>query len=167
MELIGNHSPVTSDIYAKTSLQHPTLAMSSPPSTVHLLSKKSRRLHRDTFFFVPYLAGRLLGGELALNRSLCHVYLSSMLMSFAGLNQRLTPVTSAKLHRWVCILDPDTLDFELQPVTIKKTVAILTYEKAPAGPNIPADSTAPLAPGDYAWRVTGKPRLYIRIYHHS
>ena len=85
-------------------------------------------------------------------------------MSFSGLNQRLTPVTSAKLHRWVHILDPDTLDFELQPVTVKKTVAILTYEKEPAGPNIPADSTAPLPPGDYAWRVTGKPRLCIWLH---
>jgi len=89
-----------------------------------------------------------------------------MLTSSSGLNQRLTPVTSAKLHRRIRILDPDTLDFELQPVTIKKAVAVLTYEKAPAGPNIPADSTAPLAPGDYAWRVTGKPRLYIRLHCH-
>jgi len=89
-----------------------------------------------------------------------------MLTSSSGLNQRLTPVTSAKLHRWILILDPDTLDFKLQPVTIKKTVAILTYEKAPAGTNISADSTAPLAPGDYAWRVTGKPRLYTRLRCH-
>jgi hypothetical protein len=43
-----------------------------------------------------------------------------MLTSSSGLNQRLTPVTSAKLHRWVRILDRDTLDFELQPVTVKK-----------------------------------------------
>ena len=88
-----------------------------------------------------------------------------MLTSFSGLNQRLTPVTSAKLHRWVSILDPNTLDFELQPVTVEKTAAILIYEKAPAGSNIPADSIAPLPPGDYAWRVIG---LYIwlhPIYH--
>ena len=137
-------------------------SLPSPTGTVHLLSKKSRRLHRDTFFFVPYLTGRLLGGEQIFNWSFCHTIY--MLTSSSGLNQRLTPVTSAKLHRWVRILDPDTLDFELQPITVKKTVAILTYEKAPAGPNIPADSTAPLPPGDYAWRVTGKPHSYTRLH---
>jgi len=55
--------------------------MSSPyatDSTVHLLSKKSRRLHRDTFFFLPYLEGNLLGGELALNWTFCHVYRSRL-----------------------------------------------------------------------------------------
>ena len=89
-----------------------------------------------------------------------------MLTLFSGLNQRLTPVTNAKLQRWVRILDPKTLDFELQPITIKKTVGILAYEKVTAGPNIPADSTAPLAPGDYAWHVTGTPHLPIWLYHH-
>ena len=139
--------------------------MSLPHSTdspVHLLSRKSRRLLRNTFFFLPGLSGRLLGGELILNCTFCRVYLTS----FTGLNQRLTPVTSAKLQRWVRILDPRALKFELQPITIKKTIAILTYEKVPVGPSIPADSTVPLAPGDYAWYVTGRPHLFIWPHHH-
>ena len=87
-------------------------------------------------------------------------------MSSSGLNQRLTPVTSAKLHRWVRILDPWALDFELQPVTIEKTVGVLAYAKVPIGPSIPAASTAPLVPGDYAWRITGRSHLSIRLHRH-
>jgi len=87
-------------------------------------------------------------------------------MSSSGLNQRLTPVTSAKLHRWVRILDPRALDFELQPVTIKKTGAVLAYEKVPVGQSIPAASMAPLVPGDYVWYVTGMPHLSIWLHDH-
>ena len=46
----------------------------SADNTVHFLSKKSRRLLRDTFFFLPYFPGRLLGGELALGLELCTVH---------------------------------------------------------------------------------------------
>jgi hypothetical protein len=88
-----------------------------------------------------------------------------MLTSFSGLNQRLTPVTSAKLQRWVRLLDVDARDFELQPIIIKKTIGVLTYGKVPVGPRIPADSTAPLAPGDYSWCVTGRPHLFVRHHH--
>ncbi|KIM47264.1 hypothetical protein M413DRAFT_23488 [Hebeloma cylindrosporum] len=75
-----------------------------------------------TPFFPPHAQGRLLGGGLRLN-------------------QRLT-VTSLKLHRWVRILDPRGLDFELKPITIKKTPGILMYAKLPAGPNSTFGSSA-------------------------
>jgi hypothetical protein len=86
-----------------------------------------------------------------------------MLTLLSGLNHHLTQVTSAKFQRWVRALDPCLLDFDLRPITLKKTAAILSYEKVPAGPSIPADSTAPLAPGDYGWYVTGRPHLFSPI----
>jgi len=75
-KLIGNQSPLQYLSEApKPTLQTPKHAMSSLSSSpVHLLSKKSRKLHRDTFFFVPHFGGPLLGGELALNSCLYHMY---------------------------------------------------------------------------------------------
>ncbi|PPQ69453.1 hypothetical protein CVT26_002863 [Gymnopilus dilepis] len=93
---------------------------------VHLLSKKSQRLGRDTFFFRPSPYGYLLG----------------------GLNQTLTRATCATLNRWAVLLDPPCPPFDLRPVALKKC-AILRYYPELVGPAIPPNSTALIEPGDY------------------
>ncbi|KAF8892781.1 hypothetical protein CPB84DRAFT_1783516 [Gymnopilus junonius] len=102
---------------------------SNQTERVHLLSIKSEKLQRDTFFFLP-------GGQL-----------------IAGLNQRFTPVNCATLNRWVKICDPRGFPFGLHPIELMKW-GILRYVSVETGPAIPTESTAPLPPGDYSWDIT-------------
>ncbi|KDR65918.1 hypothetical protein GALMADRAFT_148297 [Galerina marginata CBS 339.88] len=108
-------------------------------STVHLLSKKSRRLRRDTFFFMREFTG-------------LHVLI-------AGLNQRLAPVTCAKLNRWVRFMDKRAFTFELEPVELARSGAVLKYSSVTAGSNIPPESNVPLPAGDYVWHVIVSPEM--------
>jgi len=102
------------------------------PPEWHTPSEKSYNLRRDTFLFWPGLPAYLL----------------------IGLNQKITPVSSAKLRRWIRIIDPTSPDFDLRPVTIHK-IAPFRYSAKPSGPTIPPDSTVPLPPGDYGWTIDG------------
>ncbi|PPQ69455.1 hypothetical protein CVT26_002865 [Gymnopilus dilepis] len=124
-------------------------SMTSPaqaaPSTVHLLSKKSTRLERDTFFFRPSPYGYLIGGDML---DLPQI-VTSRLIDLLGLNQRLTKATCAMLNRWAVLLDPRSPPFELCPVALKQC-SILRYIPEPIGPAIPSDSTVPIKPGDYS-----------------
>lgn len=117
-KLIGDQSHL---IFIQRSLRlYNTLAMSSlssefsPQHSAPPFEKISQTA--SGYFLFPALFGRPSPGrwELALIWSFCHVnHTWVLLTSLVGLNQRLTPVTSAKLHRWVHILDQDVLDFEL------------------------------------------------------
>ncbi|KAJ7629810.1 hypothetical protein DFH06DRAFT_710292 [Mycena polygramma] len=96
----------------------------------HVLSAKSVELQRDTFFFAPTgpFPTRLV----------------------LGLNQKLTPVSSAKLRRWVALLSERGLVFFICPV-ILKSMGAMRYSISPCGPIVDPESTEPLPPGNYGW----------------
>ena len=76
--------------------------------------------------------------------------MSSLCSNSPGLNQKITPVSSAKLHRWIHIIDPQSEDFDLRPVTLERA-GVFSYIATPSGPTISSESTSPLSPGDYGW----------------
>ncbi|KAJ6516733.1 hypothetical protein C8R47DRAFT_403394 [Mycena vitilis] len=111
---------------------------SLPDSHGHVLSKKSRDLQRDTFFFAP-------NGP----------YPTRLILA---LNQRSTPMSMVKLRRWALLIsgrdtDPESyppLVFFICPVTMKSTAA-MAYSISPCGPIVDPDSDEPLPPGNYGW----------------
>ena len=119
-------------------------------SSVHLLSKKSQRLERDTFFFKPNSFGFLIGGKFTYLRTDHHIPTTCS----TGLNQRLTKVTAATLNRWGKLCDSLCPRFYLYPVTLKKC-GILKYIPETRGPAIGPESTDYLEPGDYTIEVKG------------
>ncbi|KAJ7160360.1 hypothetical protein C8R46DRAFT_1223837 [Mycena filopes] len=78
----------------------------------HILSNKSRALGRDTFVFS------------SLNPTPSRLVL--------GFNQRLTPVSNAKIQRWVRVMTPETRDFVLCAVTVH-SAGIFEYYITPSG----------------------------------
>ncbi|KAK0457005.1 uncharacterized protein EV420DRAFT_1550776 [Desarmillaria tabescens] len=97
-------------------------------ATSHILSKKSTRLERDTFIFSTTAPTRLV----------------------LGLNQSLTPVSSATLHRWIRLIARRISPFTFHPVTIRR-FGILSYAIELKGEEISAASTESLPAGNYAW----------------
>ncbi len=73
---------------------------------------------------------------------------------YLGLNQRLTPVSSATLHRWIRLIIPAARPFTLHPVTVHQ-FGIMSYAIKLNGEDIPADSTEALPIGNYAWYWSG------------
>ncbi|KAJ6580302.1 hypothetical protein B0H10DRAFT_2099027 [Mycena sp. CBHHK59/15] len=96
----------------------------------HILSEKSAELQRDTFFFAH------MGGF--------------PIRLVLGLNQQITPVTSATLRRWADLMVGEHHEFFLSPVTVNPK-GIMSYSMTPSGPIIPPDSDEPLPPGNYGW----------------
>ncbi|KAJ7077391.1 hypothetical protein B0H15DRAFT_562104 [Mycena belliarum] len=118
----------------------------------HILSPKSTKYERDTFFFVT-------------------LHQASQL--YLGVNQKLTPVTSAALHRWVDLMTGtfEKQEFFICPVTVH-SAGIMSYFVRPSGPVIEPDSRERLAPGNYGWYFNrectsrGFPTLsYVRQRH--
>ncbi|KAJ7271438.1 hypothetical protein B0H12DRAFT_1229089 [Mycena haematopus] len=107
------------------------ICLSEDPSHGHVLSDKSTKLQRDTFFFESWGSWNPI--RLVL-----------------GLNQKLTPVTSATLRRWVRLIVGYPEDFSLRPVIIKP-LGIMSYSMSPSGPVVSPDSEDPLPPGNYGW----------------
>lgn len=108
-----------------------TMSSNEPPYG-HILSKKSAYLERDTFVFIT---PRRIEADL-----------------FLGVNQKITPVTSATIHRWAEFMndDFDTEGFFLCPVTVE-SAGIMRYRVEPSGPAIEPYSTNPLPLGNYGW----------------
>ncbi|KAJ7189225.1 hypothetical protein C8R46DRAFT_1184376 [Mycena filopes] len=104
-------------------------ATTEPPHG-HILSDKSTELQRDTFIFTPFSYHPI-----------------TLLL---GLNQKLTPLSPSKLHRWVDVLSGCHQEFFLCPVRVE-ILGIMSYSCAPAGPVIEPTSRDPLPPGNYAW----------------
>ncbi|KAJ7798514.1 hypothetical protein B0H14DRAFT_2906596 [Mycena olivaceomarginata] len=98
----------------------------------HILSDKSVELQRDTFFFAH------MGGF--------------PIRLVLGLNQQITPVTSATLRRWADLMVGEHHKFFLSPVTVNPK-GIMSYSMTPSGPIIPPDSDEPLPPGKL-WLVS-------------
>ncbi|KAJ7440364.1 hypothetical protein FB451DRAFT_1300451 [Mycena latifolia] len=96
----------------------------------HIFSQKSAELQRDTFFFAH------MGGF--------------PIRLVLGLNQQITPVTSATLHRWADLMVGEHHEFFLCPVTVNPK-GIMSYSMTPSGPIIPPESDDPLPPGNYGW----------------
>ncbi|KAJ6470142.1 hypothetical protein DFH09DRAFT_1221228 [Mycena vulgaris] len=96
----------------------------------HILSDKSAELHRDTFFFAP--AG------------------PHPIRLVLGLNQTLTPVTSATLRRWAHLMAGRPQEFYLCPVKLTPR-GIMSYSMSPSGDILDPDSNQPLPPGNYGW----------------
>ncbi|KAJ7806399.1 hypothetical protein B0H14DRAFT_3882371 [Mycena olivaceomarginata] len=94
----------------------------------HVLSNKSRLLDRDTFVFA------------SLNPSPSRLLL--------GFNQKLTPVSSATIQRWVRIITPKTREFVICPVVVH-SIGVFEYYIEPSGPPIEATSPTLLLPGNY------------------
>ncbi|KAK0436121.1 hypothetical protein EV421DRAFT_1981848 [Armillaria borealis] len=95
----------------------------------HVLSSISSELQRDTFIW-------------------SNTYPSHLII---GINQRLTPVTSALIKRWTQdIMQASWKEFHLCPVEVR-TCGVLTYGILPTGPEIPMLSIDALPPGDYGW----------------
>ncbi|PBK64092.1 hypothetical protein ARMSODRAFT_979466 [Armillaria solidipes] len=97
----------------------------------HILSAKSLQNNNDTFIF-------------------SHTVPSKLVVAF---NQRLAPLTSALVHRWMSLLNSYTSPFCLYPVTVHR-MGIMAYGIRRSGPPIPERSTDPLPPGDYGWYST-------------
>ncbi|KAJ7076657.1 hypothetical protein B0H15DRAFT_578208 [Mycena belliarum] len=99
----------------------------------HVLSTKSRDLQRDTFIFISLSA-------------------RSELFFVAGINQKLTPASSATIHHWVEILRGESKPepFWLCPVTVH-SAGIMAYYVRPSGPAIEPYSKEPLPAGNYGW----------------
>ncbi|KAJ6615016.1 hypothetical protein B0H10DRAFT_2042896 [Mycena sp. CBHHK59/15] len=95
----------------------------------HILSSKSKELGRDIFLFT------------SLNPSPARLVL--------GVNQKLTPVSSATIQRWIRIISPETTsDLFICPVNVQ-SVGIFEYCIQPNGPSFDGTSDSPLPPGDY------------------
>ncbi|KAJ7182958.1 hypothetical protein C8R43DRAFT_17635 [Mycena crocata] len=110
----------------------------------HVLSTKCRELQRDTFVFTAFS---------------CHP-----IRLLFGLNQKLTPVSPARLHRWVDVMRGKHLEFFLCPVRVA-TLGVMTYSCVPIGPIVEPTSEEPLPPGNYAWysdRHLTRPK-FVRI----
>ncbi|KAJ7610001.1 hypothetical protein DFH06DRAFT_1374796 [Mycena polygramma] len=99
----------------------------------HFLSTKSEDFERDTFVFVS---------------------LPQKAQLYLGWNQKITPVTSSALHRWVKLMsgvystDDASDEFFLCPVTMS-SVGIMAYDIHPSGPSIEPYSAEPIPPGNY------------------
>ncbi|KAJ6487171.1 hypothetical protein C8R47DRAFT_1127942 [Mycena vitilis] len=104
----------------------------------HALSAKSRELGRDTFVFAP------------LNPCPSKLVL--------GFNQKVTPVSSARIQRWARILNPETSDFVICPVNVL-WLGVFEYYITPNGPFIDPASTALLPPGNYGLYHQWQPEL--------
>ncbi|RDB17247.1 hypothetical protein Hypma_001762 [Hypsizygus marmoreus] len=122
------------------------MSLKIAPERVHMLSKKSRDLARDTFIFQP-----------------------SPVRLWCGLNQNLSPVTSNIFQRWMRLINPNLPPFELCPITLQK-YGVLHYSASPSGEPIPPQSTKRLPPGDYAW-VSPNPNFMepftLVFFYHS
>ncbi|KAK6969159.1 hypothetical protein R3P38DRAFT_3298795 [Favolaschia claudopus] len=89
-------------------------------------------------------------------------------MSF---NQKLTPVTSATIRRWMILLlgDRDSEEFFLCPVSLS-SVGIMAYAMVACGPALDPDSSQRIPPGNYGYyrdregRHTGHPPLVNSPY---
>ncbi|KAK0237481.1 hypothetical protein EDD85DRAFT_545371 [Armillaria nabsnona] len=100
----------------------------------HILSAKSLQNNNDTFIFSYTVPSQLV----------------------VAFNQRLTPLTSALVHRWMSLLNSYTAPFHLYPVTVR-CMGIMAYAITHnGGPPIPEQSTDPLPPGDYGWYSTSR-----------
>ncbi|KAF7351308.1 hypothetical protein MSAN_01562300 [Mycena sanguinolenta] len=96
----------------------------------HVLSTKSKALQRDTFFFAP---SAMHPTDLVL-----------------GFNQKLTPLSMAKLKRWVHLMSgKENIEFYVCPVTMERR-GIMSYGISPSGP-IVESSIEPLPSGNYGW----------------
>ncbi|KAK0444578.1 uncharacterized protein EV420DRAFT_1648684 [Desarmillaria tabescens] len=103
-------------------------------TTSHTLSAKSLQYDNDTFIFSNTVPSYLV----------------------VAFNQRLIPLTSALVHRWMSLLDPFTAPFCLFPVTVHR-IGIMAYGvRRSSGPPIPEQSTDPLPPGDYGWYLSDR-----------
>uniref|UniRef100_A0A8H8CK89 Uncharacterized protein n=1 Tax=Psilocybe cubensis TaxID=181762 RepID=A0A8H8CK89_PSICU len=106
----------------------------------HVLSKVSKTLGKDTFFWAP-TSHRLIG----------------------GLNHNVTPITSKILHTWASLLDTSNdrrVKFEIYPVKITSVpIGLFYYERYRSGENIPEMSTEPLPPGDYDFQVFANKKI--------
>ncbi|KAJ7189233.1 hypothetical protein C8R46DRAFT_1184379 [Mycena filopes] len=94
----------------------------------HALSDKSEALQRDTYFFSSGHPTRLV----------------------LGFNQKLTPLSSAKLHRWTDLMSGWKQGFYICPVSVKPC-GVMVYSISPSGPVIDVDSEELLPPGNYGW----------------
>ncbi|KAK0193113.1 hypothetical protein F5146DRAFT_1223119 [Armillaria mellea] len=97
----------------------------------HILSVKSLQNNNDTFIFSNTVPSKLA----------------------VAFNQRLTPLTSALVHRWMSLLNSNTSPLYLYPVTVHR-MGIMAYGIRRSGAPIPEQSTDPLPPGDYGWYST-------------
>ncbi|KAK0244908.1 hypothetical protein EDD85DRAFT_932866 [Armillaria nabsnona] len=110
-------------IRTRTFLPPPLM---TDPRPSHILSSISSKLQRDTFIW-------------------SNTYPSHLII---GINQRLTPVSSALIKRWTQdIMQASWREFHLCPVEVC-TCGVLTYGILPTGPEIPMLSTDALPPGD-------------------
>ncbi|KAJ7768142.1 hypothetical protein DFH07DRAFT_1058382 [Mycena maculata] len=114
----------------KCSPSNADLHVSEDPPHGHILSDKSTELQRDTFIFAP------MGGH--------------PIRLVLGLNQTLTPLSSATLRRWAHLMTGYPPDLFLCPVQVK-IFGIMSYSMSPSGPIIDPQSTDPLPPGNYGW----------------
>ncbi|KAJ6523880.1 hypothetical protein DFH09DRAFT_1329745 [Mycena vulgaris] len=85
----------------------------------HILSSKSTELARDTFLFfiLPGPAQLILGTS-----SIRSTYFVKRRVGLVGTNQKLIPVSSATLHRWVYLMgepdEPEREELYLCPVSV-------------------------------------------------
>ncbi|KAH9478930.1 hypothetical protein JR316_0009393 [Psilocybe cubensis] len=107
----------------------------------HILSKVSKDLGKDIFFWTPK-SMHLMG----------------------GLNHNVTPINSRILHLWATLLDfrkERRVKFEVFPVTVKRIpTGIFHHERYRSGENIPEMSTDTLPPGDYDFHVFGEKKIH-------
>ena len=76
-------------------------------------------------------------------------------MKLSGLNQRLMPVTPARLNRWMLLVARSGEPLCLSPVTVLQ-YSIMQYAIRPTTPTpIPEDSSEQLPPGNYGWYSKG------------
>jgi hypothetical protein len=113
--------------------------------SAHLISEVSRSLGRDTFVFWPSVPAYLLVGK---RTTCCSEGICCQSQLCPGVNQSLTRMTSAGMHRWLRIVDPLIPDAELRPVAMTK-FDILKYVLTPTADGIPGSDASPLHPGDY------------------
>jgi hypothetical protein len=67
------------------------------------------------------------------------------------LNQKLTPVSSVKLQRWVHLMSGrEEEEFYLCPVAMRR-IGIMSYSVSPSGPIVQPASIEPLPAGNYGW----------------
>jgi hypothetical protein len=113
---------------------------------LHVLSSKSKELGRDTCLFTSTnpCSGQLVLGTMTLGMliSVSASGLSSLPVASlprrerrerqifsqegADVNQKLTPVSNAKIQSWIKIISPQTSDLFICPVTVK-SVCIFEY----------------------------------------
>ncbi|KAJ6457512.1 hypothetical protein C8R47DRAFT_1247232 [Mycena vitilis] len=123
-----------------------TLPSASEVLHAHVLSTKSTELHA-THFSSHQLAPSPPALYLVCATVLAHQRSRFIHFHFQGLNQKLTPISSAKLRRWAILLSGrKDLVFFICPV-ILKSMGAMRYSISPCGPIVDPTSTEPLPPG--------------------